>query len=382
MGNRKRRALVIHSSSDLYGASRVVIESIKTLIDYGHEVVFAISTDGPLVVEVAKLGCKVEVIPLATIRRKYFNIKGLFNRGAAFVNSWREIKRIVEANKIDIIYSNTTGVIIGAFFSRKYGLKHVWHVHEIILGPKWLLKCYGFLMQKYADKVIVVSEAVREYWLGINSGINIDKLYNGFDFNPYVVEGSIRQDLKISNDTLVVGMIARVHFWKGQCYFLEMANLIKQRYGDVKFIMVGDAYPGYEYLYQEIEDRIKKLDLQDAVINLGYRTDINRILDGLDVFILPSILPDPLPTTILEAMSVAKPVVATNHGGAPEMVMDKRTGFLIPWDNAEKAVEIIAPLLNNDTIRKEMGASGKLRVTEYFSVGQYKINLSKIIENI
>jgi hypothetical protein len=122
MGNRKRRALVIHSSSDLYGASRVVIESIKTLIDYGHEVVFAISTDGPLVVEVAKLGCKVEVIPLATIRRKYFNIKGLFNRGAAFVNSWREIKRIVEANKIDIIYSNTTGVIIGAFFSRKYGM--------------------------------------------------------------------------------------------------------------------------------------------------------------------------------------------------------------------------------------------------------------------
>ena len=146
--------------------------------------------------------------------------------------------------------------------------------------------------------------------------------------------------------------------------------------------MVGDAYPGYEYLYEEIKVKTEELNLQNKVINLGYRTDINRILEGFDVFVLPSILPDPLPTTVLEAMSVGKPVIATNHGGAPEMVVDQSTGFLIPCDNAERVVEIISPLLNSETIREEMGAKGRLRATECFSIEQYKINLNKVVENL
>lgn len=382
MGFPKQKILILHSSSDLYGASRVIIESIKALLEEGHMVVFAVSSDGPLCKEITKLGCKVQIIPLATVRRKYFNVHGLLNRINAFRKSWKEIKRIVSTYKIDTIYSNTTGVIIGCFFSKRNQLRHLWHVHEIIPGPRWLLKAYGFLMHKYANTVIVVSDAVKGYWLEVNSKINIEKLYNGFHFFPYGEENTIRHELSVSSDTLLVGMIARVHFWKGQSYFLEISDHIRRKNENVKFIMVGDAFPGYEYIYEEIKSKVKELNLQDCVIDLGYRTDISRILDGLDIFILPSILPDPLPTTILEAMSSSKPVVATNHGGAPEMIASGVSGYLIPCDNAEKAVEILFPLINDKGLREDMGRKGREIVADRFSVNQYKKNLIKHFERL
>lgn len=378
----KQKILILHSSSDLYGASRVIIESIRALLEEGHMVVFAVSSDGPLCLEVTKLGCKVEIIPLATVRRKYFNVRGLLNRANAFRSSWNEIKRIVSTHKIDTIYSNTTGVIIGCFFSKRNHLRHLWHVHEIIPGPCWLLKAYGFLMHKHANTVVVVSDAVKGYWLKINSKINIEKLYNGFHFSPYGEENTIRHELGVSSDTLLVGMIARVHFWKGQSYFLEISDHIRRKNENVKFIMVGDAFPGYEYIYEEIKSKVEELNLQDYVIDLGYRTDISRILDGLDIFILPSILPDPLPTTILEAMSSSKPVVATNHGGAPEMIASGVSGYLIPWDNAEKAVETLFPLISDKGLREDMGRKGREIVADRFSVNQYKKNLIKLVERL
>jgi glycosyltransferase involved in cell wall biosynthesis len=75
-------------------------------------------------------------------------------------------------------------------------------------------------------------------------------------------------------------------------------------------------------------------------------------------------------------------VVATNHGGAPEMIADEMSGYLIPWDNAQKAVDIIFPLINDRSLREEMGRKGSEIVADRFSVDQYKKNLIKLVENL
>jgi glycosyltransferase involved in cell wall biosynthesis len=174
-------------------------------------------------------------------------------------------------------------------------------------------------------------------------------------------------------------MVARVHFWKGQTYFLDIAAQLKSRHSNLKFIMVGDAFPGYEYLYDEIRTRINSHQLEEDVIDLGYREDISRILYDLDIFILPSIQPDPLPTTIIEAMSSGKPVVATNHGGAPEMLKEGETGFLIPWNNAIEAANKIDSLIIDTGLRERMGKAGKLRVKDIFSLKKHEQEIIKLI---
>lgn len=378
----EKRILVLTSASDLYGAGKVVLESVRAMKEAGHYVVFAVSSEGLICKEMSKLDCQVEVIPLAVIRRKYLNFFGVINRIDSFRRSWKELNRIVSIHNIDTIYTNTAGIAIGAIYSRRRGLKHLWHIHEIVPGPPILLKLYAYLMRKYTHKVLVVSEAARKHWLAIDARNEIDLLYNGFNFKVDADREGLRTELNVFKGTLLVGMIARVHFWKGQQYFLEIASHLKSKINNIKFVMVGDAFPGYEYLYEDIEKDIDKLGLEEYVIDLGFREDVHRILSGLDVFVLPSILPDPLPTTVLEAMASQKPVVATNHGGAPEMVVNNETGILIPWDNAELAASTIAPLLENAELRDMMGNNGRKRVLEEFSVERYKNNLLSHIESL
>ena len=177
-------------------------------------------------------------------------------------------------------------------------------------------------------------------------------------------------------------MVARVHYWKGQDYFLKIANRICKKGYNVHFVMIGDAYPGYEYLEKGIQDYILDNELSHLVTNLGYRDDIPDLLTDFDIFILPSVLPDPLPNTVLEAMASRVPVVATAHGGALEMVEDGKTGFLIPWDDEESAASIMTPLLKNDNLRSQFGLAARKRVEKEFSIQSFGQNLINTIEII
>ena len=112
----------------------------------------------------------------------------------------------------------------------------------------------------------------------------------------------------------------------------------------------------------------------------GFRNDINNVLHAFDIFVLPSILPDSLPTVVLEAMAAGKLVVATQQGGAMEMVIENETGLFIPSNNADDAAMIIEHLINNKTLRLEMGAAGKKRVQEYFSLELFQENIIKAIQ--
>jgi glycosyltransferase involved in cell wall biosynthesis len=130
-----------------------------------------------------------------------------------------------------------------------------------------------------------------------------------------------------------------------------------------------------------MEEKIKNSGLQTHVSYLGFRRDIPEILQALDIFVLPSILPDPFPTVILEAMASGKPVVATAQGGAKEMIVKGETGFLIPWDNAGSASEAISDLVNKKEMREKMGEKGRSRVLEKFSPEAFQRNFIRLFEN-
>ncbi len=382
MEKQVKRILLIHSASDLYGASKVALETIEILVRNNFYVVVALSQEGSMSEEVRRLGYPLEIIPLATVRRKYLNIKGLQNRRLSLKRGLSEIDRICQEHSIDTIYSSTTAIIIGALYKRKNNINHLWHVLEITPGPKWLLKVYAFLLTRYTDLAFGVSDAVKNHWLSIDKKIPIKRLYNGFSFTPFAGENTLRSEIGVGKDDVLIGMVARVHFWKGQEYFLQIAECLKSYFNNLKFIMVGDAYPGYEYLYDEIKTSIAKKGLEHMVIDLGYREDVNRILDSLDIFVLPSTQPDPLPTTLLEAKGAGKPVVATNHGGAPEMLEDNVTGFLIPWNDPEKAAKIMLPLIKDKDLRTKMGGKGRERVNRVFSNTQHEVNLLELISSL
>ena len=375
------RILFLHSSSDLYGASKILLAINELCTKKRHQVIVVLSEDGPLAPKLKALGATVVITDLGILRRQYLNPAGMLNRLVANFKAYTTLIKLCKSQKIDLIYSNTTGVIAGVFVASKLGIRHLWHIHEIIEKPYLLFRILSRLINTKNNQAIAVSEAVKTHWTKYVAPHKIDVLYNGVDYWLFENTNSdLRQTLNISPTTILIGMMGRVHFWKGQDYFVNIAGEIFKNHKNVHFLIVGDAFAGYEYLHDNINQLIEKHGLQGHVTQLPYRSDITNIYGALDVFILPSLLPDPAPAVVTEAMAAGLAVVATEQGGAVEMIGNTVSGLLIPINNAAAAAKIIEPLITQESYRKNMGAQAKKRMHEKFSRTQFNEQIMACIE--
>lgn len=373
--------LILHSSSDLYGASKILLVTVKLFVKKGYKPIVVLGHHGPLSDKLIDAGAEVTFIRLGILRRKYFTPLGILDRVIVMLKAYSSLKQLIREKQINKVYSNTTAVLVGAFAARAMNVKHIWHIHEIIEKPKWLSNLLGILVNKYSNTVIVVSSAVQQCWAKYITSNKIQLVYNGIDYTPYLYPSNkLRTELGISENTVVIGMVGRVHYWKGQEYFLQIASLLNKKFSNLHFVMIGDAFPGYEHLYDTLLATISRENLQKKITNLGYRTDVAELLQGFDILVLPSILPDPFPTVILEAMASSKPVVATQLGGALEMIENGHNGIWIPVNEVSCAASKMEELIISQPLRDQMGENGKQKVLTYFSLESYENNIIKIFE--
>lgn len=373
--------LFLHSSSDLYGASKILIAVTALCKEKNHRVIVILSEDGPLSNKLSDLNVEVIILDLGILRRKYMSLGGMMNRGSTILKAFSHLKKLCREKKIDLIYSNTTGVIVGTFVARSTGIKHIWHLHEIIEKPVLLYRILCRLLNQKQNRVIAVSMAVKNYWCRYVNPSRITVLYNGVDYWQFSgKESGFRQELSIKPESVVIGMMGRVHYWKGQDYFFRIAGILHKEFPELVFVSVGDAFPGYEYLYDQLNSIIKEEQLENVVKQVPYREDIVNIYNSFDIFILPSILPDPAPAVVTEAMSAALPVIVTDQGGALEMIESGISGLVIPINEPSEAAERMKPLIRDKSKRIQMGQNASKRITEHFSRELFNKKIVTLIE--
>jgi len=201
----------------------------------------------------------------------------------------------------------------------------------------------------------------------------IQVIPNGIPYGEFLeAKGKLKEELGLSQETLLIGMVGRINPGKGQLFFLEIAQNLLKTHSNLHFVLVGDPFPGYEPILEEIKEEIRNKGLETRVSYLGFRKDIPELMDSLDIFVLPSVLPDSFPTVILEAMAASKPVLATRSGGASEMVVEGETGFLIPIGEVESGATALDQLIRNKKLRIEMGQAGRARVLSKFSLEAFE----------
>ncbi len=377
--------LVLHVVSDMYGSSKVLLQAVTALKASGHKVCVVVSEKGPLTQALALEGIETKIIRLGILRRRYLNVLGLLNRAGVLTRAFFALKKLCKQNQIDIIYTNTAPVIIGGILSKFTGIKNVWHLHEILEPSSFMHRFFGWMINATAQKVIVVSDAVYNNWAGRIDASKMVKVYNGFEASGVTVEINVganannikplREQLNLNDNTLLVGMVGRVNLIKGQFYFIQIAAAAKAAGLNCHFVMIGDAYKGYEYLYPQLESQITALGLQNSITNLYYQPNAVSLIQQLDIFVLPSIKPDSFPVVILEAMAAGKPIIATNQGGAQEQIDDCVTGFLVPINDATIAAQKLGVLVNNPDLRTQMGQAGAKKLQEQFSLGTFNKNI-------
>ena len=377
-----KRILYLHAGAEMYGADKVLLELIKGLDCKEFEAHVILPNDGVLVEALRQVGAKVSVLDYPILRRKYFNPKGIADYIRSYNFYAKQIALYAREHSIDMVHNNTAAVLEGIYLKRKLKLPLIWHVHEIIVKPKAISDFINMLMGRYADKIVTVSQAVANHikQSPFIKDSQVEVIYNGVDNAVYypMDASSIREKFDIAQDALVIGMIGRVNAIKGQNDFIEAVEPLLEKNEQAVAFLAGGVFPGEEWRLEELDKRIASSSVVSQIHRIDYYDKTSELYNMFDIFVLPSIKPDSLPTVVLEAMACSKPVVGYNNGGIAEMVVDDKSGCLVKSNRPRELSNAISLLLDSSEKREKFGRVGYQRQKELFSLESYIKNFSEL----
>lgn len=365
--------LFIHQSSDLYGSDKTLLQLLTNLDKSKFNPVVVIPLDGLLKEELELENIKVVIGPVLKLYRKMFMPKNIVLFLKQLKIAVSNLDELNKEHKFDIIYSNTLAVLLGMIYAKKRKIKHIWHVHEIIVHPKMIAYIFPKLLNKYADVVVCNSKAtmdnvvLREKEL-INKTLII---HNGLKpQNDDYVKIS-KEDLGFDKEDFIITLIGRINRLKGHKWLLNtFINNFKNN-KNIKLLFVGSPVVEQEYYLEEIEDIIKEKNVGDQVKIIGFKKDLRPFLNLTDILAVPSTEAESFGLVALEAMLSKKPVIGSNHGGLTEIIIDNETGFLVEPFNENELAKAIQKLLTNKKMREDFGVKGYERAVNEFSEEKY-----------
>lgn len=191
----------------------------------------------------------------------------------------------------------------------------------------------------------------------IKAGVREDRIintYNGVDTEKFNVSNCnrniFRNEIGVSNDTVLIGTVGRVNYNKGQEVLIRAIPYILKKTSNFKVVIVGDG----EKL-EACKTLAKDLDVEEFVHFTGFRRDIPNIQAALDIYTLASVRGEMFPNSILEAMAMGNPWVASKLSGIPEISENGKNGLLVEPNNCEDLANKLSELIVNESLRKEMG---------------------------
>lgn len=370
--------LYLHAGAEMYGADKILLELVSGLNPKRFHPIVVLPEHGILEKRLKENNIETYVIPYPILRRKYFNVCGIWQYVSTYYSSSKQIEKLVKNKNISLIHVNTAAVLEGIYLKKKLKVKMVWHIHEIILSPAIVGKLLNYLVGKYSDQCIAVSEAVKNNLLksGYFKPDQIDVIYNGVDshkFTPALDSSYLYKEWNIPKNAIKVGMIGRVNAWKGQDHFLEALTPLLNRYPNLYLFIVGSAFDGQEWRVNKLKEKIIKDKNSKRIVYSEFRADNNYIQSFFDLLVLPSTNPDPLPTVVLEAMASGTPVIGYKHGGVIEMIRDGKDGKLASINDPIDLRQKVKSTLDNNKLNL-YGKNARVRQEKEFSLQTFITN--------
>jgi glycosyltransferase involved in cell wall biosynthesis len=377
---RKVKILYISHSSYLFGAENCLLSLVSGLPGDRFSTTVIVPAEGPLKQKLDELGIGNHVLPLEWWVKNEGRL--LHTRGEIPL-ALDKLLRIIDEEKPDLIHSNTSVVCWGAIAAALAGIRHIWHIHEILDGhpslePLIPLPLIFEAMDFLSEKVVVVSNAVKD---GLSEFVSSDKLqiiHNGVEFHEAVPPLSLRNELKAAPGQCVVLTVTSLQKHKGIENWLSAAARVIEANSDIHFALAGTGAPE---LVAALRESITRMNLEGKVHYLGFRKDVPQLLADADLFVLPSSL-DAFPLVVLEAMSHGKPVVATDCGGPAEMISDGETGFLVPIEDPDFLATRILEIAGDRVRREKMGHAAQKCYAGAFTIQHYVAHFSSLYEDL
>ncbi|MBN1694073.1 glycosyltransferase family 4 protein [candidate division WOR-3 bacterium] len=298
----------------------------------------------------------------------FLNISYIIN----FIPSIYCLAKIIKKKEIDIVHLhgllNLKGALAALFTKRLI----VWHFHET-LYPQFLIKILRPFTNFAAENLVHISKNTRNYYLTDPNPKEV-LIYEPVDTEEFGLASikkerkvNLRKELNISENDIVLGSVGNISWVKGYENLIISMGALKKKHKNLKLLIIGKILSTQAGYYKQLKRLASSMGLEQDIYFLGQRDDIPQLLSLTDIFILPS-LTEGTPLSILEAMSMKLPVIASRVGGVPEVVSDGKTGLLVNPGNPDEITDAVLKLLKNPKIRKEMGAKARKIAKKKFAL--------------
>ena len=353
------------------GGETHVLELCSNLDLTRFEPVVLSFTDGPMVDELRRRGIRTEVI---------YTESGFDFKVKAGVDAF------IQREKFDIVHAHGTRAMSNVFASAsKYRIPLMYTVHGWSFHPdqpffiRKMREYSEWFLTSKATKTICVSKSNELDGIKRFGMKRSEVVYNAIDlekFNPDKQFSDIRAELGIDANAPLIGFIVRITVQKDPLSMLRAIKLVAEKRKDVVLLMVGEGD-----LKQAAMDLATELGITRNVVFQPFRSDIPAILNAIDVYCLPSLW-EGFPIGILEAMAMAKCVVATPVDGNPEVVFENQTGLFTETENPEILAEKLLQLINDSDLRATLAKNARTFVTQNFAIKPMVQHLEDIYSNL
>lgn len=287
---------------------------------------------------------------------------------AQFVRKWSAV----------LVHSNTPRTAYhGGLGARLSGVKAVTHVHDIVQLP-YAVPPKAWLLFQLTDWTLVASQAVERAVIELAPRFRscTQVVYYGWERSMYdqVPIADIRTLFQVPHTSVIIGTVAAMTPWKGQDVLIEAFRLLRLQVPHVHLVIVGGSQGGKRQSAYEAQLHQQVIDagLYDAVTFTGWREDVWALIKGFDIFVHVPTAPDPLPTALLHACALGSAIVAADTGGIPEIVLNDKSGLLVPPANPQALCDALNRLITNPAYRAELGRQAIAHFNRHFSRQQMK----------
>ncbi len=244
-------------------------------------------------------------------------------------------------------------------------------MHSLFKLPDYFIAVSQWVSESIGRVGIPASKRTHIY-----DGIELDKL------DLHADGATFRHERGIPENAFVVGLVGLLIPWKGQGLFLEAALQLLPQMPDAVFAIVGGTPDECAYFEAELRQRSEQPDLRGRVVFTGHLISMASAYNGLDIVLSASTSPEPLGTVVIEAMTMARPLIAPNHGGAVEMIEHEKTGLLFNAGDATDLAATILRLYRDRELGRRLGQGARSHALTVFAVSEHVRQIQGVYQQL
>lgn len=334
--------LVAHPSAELYGSDRMLLESVRGLIEEGTQVTVALPSDGPLAGRLRGLGADITICRSPVLRKSALTPRGFAALVASTIgglaDGWSLVSRVHPGR----VYVSTLTIPLWIMIARLRRIPVLCHVHEGEASAPAALRTAIAVPLLLANRLVAnshFSAKVLERSFA-SLGRRADVIYNGVPGPAERLQARATLD-----SSLRIAYVGRLSPRKGVDVAVDAAAELRSRGIPVRLDLIGTVFAGYEWYERELHERVAALGLGDAVRFHGFVPSVWSLVAESDVVVVPSRTDEPFGNTAVEAILCGRPVVASGTSGLLEATAGYHSARTVPSGNAHALADMLAGIV-------------------------------------